>query len=122
MIPVIDLFAGLGGLGEGFSSLRDTSGNPIFQTIMSIEEDELAHKTLRLRSFFRMIVRVNNDTLKALETIGSELASLGLGAKTFDLLTAINQLPLKSMIPVTTYDVLPLTKKLDDNEALYGFT
>ncbi len=55
MIPVIDLFAGPGGLGEGFSSLRDTSGNPIFQTIISIEKDELAHKTLRLRSFFERL-------------------------------------------------------------------
>ena len=63
MIPVIDLFAGPGGLGEGFSSLRDTSGNPIFQTILSIEKDEMAHKTLRLRSFFRKILRVNNDTI-----------------------------------------------------------
>ena len=63
MIPVIDLFAGPGGLGEGFSSLRDTSGNPIFQTILSIEKDETAHKTLRLRSFFRKILRANNDTI-----------------------------------------------------------
>ena len=49
MIPVIDLFAGPGGLGEGFSSLLDENGQPVFQTIMSIEKDEQAHMTLRLR-------------------------------------------------------------------------
>lgn len=66
MIPVIDLFAGPGGLGEGFSSLLDASGNPVFQTIMSVEKDEQAHKTLRLRSFFRKIVRANNGTIPLL--------------------------------------------------------
>ena len=63
MIPVIDLFAGPGGLGEGFSSLRDDNDNPIFQTIMSIEKDKQAHKTLRLRSFFRKIVQANNNQI-----------------------------------------------------------
>lgn len=57
MIPVIDLFAGLGGLGEGFSSLRDQSGAPIFQIIMSVEKDEQAHKTLTVRSYTRKILR-----------------------------------------------------------------
>ena len=66
MIPVIDLFAGPGGLGEGFSSLKDKSGNPVFQTIMSIEKDEQAHKTLRLRSFFRKIVSANDNTIPRL--------------------------------------------------------
>ena len=56
MIPVIDLFAGPGGLGEGFSSLRDDNGKPIFQSIMSIEKDAQAHKTLRLRSYVRKIL------------------------------------------------------------------
>lgn len=55
-IPVIDLFAGPGGLGEGFSSLKDAGGNRIFQIIMSVEKDELAHKTLRLRAYFRALI------------------------------------------------------------------
>ena len=59
MIPVIDLFAGPGGLGEGFSSLRDENGRPIFQTVMSIEKDSQAHQTLRLRSYVRKIL--NDD-------------------------------------------------------------
>lgn len=56
MIPVIDLFAGPGGLGEGFSSLRDDNDEPIFQSIMSIEKDAQTHKTLRLRSYVRKIL------------------------------------------------------------------
>lgn len=56
MIPIIDLFAGPGGLGEGFSSLRDSDGKPIFQSIMSIEKEAQAHKTLRLRSYVRKIL------------------------------------------------------------------
>ncbi|MDQ1559121.1 MAG: (cytosine-5)-methyltransferase 1 [Pyrinomonadaceae bacterium] len=52
-IPVIDLFAGPGGLGEGFSSCRDSSGVSQFHICLSIEKDEVAHQTLLLRAFFR---------------------------------------------------------------------
>ncbi len=47
-INVIDLFAGPGGLGEGFSSLKES-----FRIKLSIEKDPCAHKTLNLRSFYR---------------------------------------------------------------------
>lgn len=52
-IPVIDLFAGPGGLGEGFSSLTDENENNCFKIVLSIEKDTFAHQTLELRSFFR---------------------------------------------------------------------
>jgi DNA (cytosine-5)-methyltransferase 1 len=51
--PVIDIFAGPGGLGEGFSSLINADRSRKFKIGLSIEKDELAHQTLRLRSFFR---------------------------------------------------------------------
>lgn len=51
-IPVIDLFAGPGGLGEGFSSLDD--GNA-FRIVVSAEMEQSAHSTLRLRSYFRKV-------------------------------------------------------------------
>lgn len=51
-IPVIDLFAGPGGLGEGFSSVSD-DGERAFDIKLSIEMDENAHQTLELRSFTR---------------------------------------------------------------------
>lgn len=55
-IPVIDLFAGPGGLGEGFSSVVDEKSESTFQIVLSIEKDPQAHKTLRLRSYLRKIL------------------------------------------------------------------
>lgn len=52
-IPVIDLFAGPGGLGEGFSSILDPGGRPCFLLKVSAEKDSTAHKTLSLRALYR---------------------------------------------------------------------
>src|SRR5262249_7181549 len=52
-IPVIDLFAGPGGLSEGFASFRTPSGERCFDIRLSIERDAAAHRTLELRSFVR---------------------------------------------------------------------
>ena len=52
LIPVIDLFAGPGGLGEGFTSVIE-EGERTFDIKLSIEMDENAHRTLELRSFTR---------------------------------------------------------------------
>lgn len=72
-IPVIDLFAGPGGLGEGFSAFKSPCSlrsndcaaltsctledNGVYQSEfeirLSIEMDTVAHRTLELRAFFR---------------------------------------------------------------------
>lgn len=52
-IPVIDLFAGPGGLGEGFMSYKNGDNKSFFDIKLSIEKDSNAHKTLTLRSFYR---------------------------------------------------------------------
>jgi DNA (cytosine-5)-methyltransferase 1 len=52
-IPIIDLFAGPGGLGEGFTSVVDANNERFFKILLSIERDDFAHKTLTLRSFLR---------------------------------------------------------------------
>jgi len=49
---VIDLFAGPGGLAEGFASLKRDGVRP-FRIALSVEKEESAHKTLLLRSFLR---------------------------------------------------------------------
>jgi DNA (cytosine-5)-methyltransferase 1 len=52
-IPVIDVFAGPGGLSEGFSSVKTDNGDPLFDVVFSIEMETNAYETLKLRSFFR---------------------------------------------------------------------
>lgn len=53
MIKVIDIFAGPGGLGEGFSAYRASRADCRFELSVSIEKDPIAHRTLRLRAFAR---------------------------------------------------------------------
>ena len=53
LIPVVDLFAGPGGLSEGFNSFKDEKGKSVFKITLSIEKEEYAYQTLLLRSFFR---------------------------------------------------------------------
>jgi DNA (cytosine-5)-methyltransferase 1 len=52
-VPVVDLFAGPGGLSEGFASYRRSNGDPYFGICLAIEKEHFAHLTLELRSFFR---------------------------------------------------------------------
>ena len=52
-IPVVDLWAGPGGLGEGFAACTREDGTDIFQSVVSIERDNSAHQTLHLRHFLR---------------------------------------------------------------------
>ncbi len=57
-VKVIDLFAGPGGLGEGFSACRP-KGKQAFKIAISIEKEESAHRTLLLRAFFRQFEHKN---------------------------------------------------------------
>lgn len=50
---VVDLFAGPGGLAEGFSSIRSEDGVLPFHIALSVEKEESAFQTLRFRTFFR---------------------------------------------------------------------
>lgn len=53
-IPVVDIFAGPGGLGEGFSAfLPEGAREPAFKIGVSAEMEVNAARTLRLRAFFR---------------------------------------------------------------------
>lgn len=97
-IPIVDLFAGPGGLGEGFSSIND---GKIFKTIVSAEMEASAHDTLRLRSFYRILrgkggnaltsyyrycngetsLPYDEDTLSDWEEAGREARQITLGTK-----------------------------------------
>lgn len=59
-IKIVDLFAGPGGLGEGFSSCRQGNSYP-FRIALSVEKNKFAHATLRLRSFWRLLKRNNRS-------------------------------------------------------------
>lgn len=61
-VKVIDLFAGPGGLGEGFSDFRVKS-KQAFKISISIEKEESAHRTLLLRALFRQFSK--NDVPEA---------------------------------------------------------
>lgn len=58
-IPVIDVFAGPGGLNEGFSSLTGSDNEQIFKTELSVEMDEWAVRTLKLRATVRALAKQN---------------------------------------------------------------
>ncbi|MCH6205888.1 DNA cytosine methyltransferase [Brucella ciceri] len=58
---IVDLFAGPGGLGEGFASLVKNGRAP-FRIGISVEKEASAHRTLTLRAFLREY-RARNDTL-----------------------------------------------------------
>lgn len=58
---VVDLFAGPGGLGEGFASLVE-DGHAPFHIGISVEKEASAHRTLTLRAFLREY-RARHNTL-----------------------------------------------------------
>ncbi|RMS85468.1 DNA cytosine methyltransferase [Pseudomonas savastanoi] len=59
-IQIVDLFAGPGGLGEGFSSYLNGSR---FKIVASAEMDPIAHSTLTLRAFYRILRNKKNSAL-----------------------------------------------------------
>jgi len=59
MTLVVDLFAGPGGLGEGFAS-----NDGEFDIVVSAEKDPVARQTLRLRAFYRYLRRNQPELLQ----------------------------------------------------------
>ncbi len=59
-IPIIDIFAGPGGLGEGFSSLADELGQRAFRLALSVEKEAVACQTLRLRAVRRHLAEAGH--------------------------------------------------------------
>ena len=55
-IPIVDLFAGPGGLGEGFASYCADGVNNAFCIGLSIEKEAVAYRTLTLSAVFRHLV------------------------------------------------------------------
>lgn len=70
-IPVIDLFAGPGGLGEGFSRFKGVH----FEVGVSIEKDGMAFETLQLRAAHRALTRSGQATKAVWQRWDAILAS-----------------------------------------------
>lgn len=81
MIPVVDVFAGPGGLNEGFSSVRDLHGRSTFRTVASFEMEKSAVQTLRFRSAVRALRSGGAESNEALQKFfGGELSTNDLHA------------------------------------------
>ncbi len=64
-IKIIDLFAGPGGLGEGFSAYKPNNRKTsAFKIALSVEKEESAWKTLRLRAFVRQFLNNGHNPPK----------------------------------------------------------
>ncbi len=59
-IQIVDLFAGPGGLGEGFTS---SGAGKHFEIVVSAEKDPKAWQTLRLRAFYRLLKKDRPERL-----------------------------------------------------------
>ena len=66
-IAIVDLFAGPGGLGEGFS-VPATDTLPAMRIRLSIESDPIAVQTLRLRAFLRNFHKYPQEYYDALNS------------------------------------------------------
>ncbi len=105
-IPVVDIFAGPGGLGEGFSAVEDRRGRPAFDVVLSVEKESDAHRTLLLRKLMRLagapaverVFRIVagggppdailHDFPREAERAASEALQLELGPQTSDTVLA----------------------------------
>jgi DNA (cytosine-5)-methyltransferase 1 len=70
-VPVVDLFAGPGGLGEGFATFR---GGSVFHVALSIEAEKWAHETLTLRKF--LLAADGRKIRKLHSVIGEKIVNL----------------------------------------------
>jgi DNA (cytosine-5)-methyltransferase 1 len=83
-IKIVDIFAGPGGLGEGFSSFEVRNGNGAkrpFQIVVSAEKNPAARSTLLLRAFFRRFRKPEDVPEEYYEIVRGERSPLTLPAQ-----------------------------------------
>ncbi|MBQ3349903.1 MAG: DNA cytosine methyltransferase [Thermoguttaceae bacterium] len=62
-IPVVDIFAGPGGLSEGFSSFRGVGNESCFDIVLSIEKETNEVHTLIVRAIYRLLCQKNKTDI-----------------------------------------------------------
>ena len=78
VVPVVDLFAGPGGLAEGFSACRRSDGRRRYRIALSIEKDPVAHRTLAATSVPAQVRdRIPSGVLRLPKRSGPRGARLG---------------------------------------------
>ena len=102
-INVIDLFAGPGGLGEGFSSFTDKQGHRPFEVVVSAEMDRAAHATLSLRALMRH-ARLKDDSAELARV--AELIRGLADSKSLAVATAAAQLGLAKAWDLVAHEAL----------------
>lgn len=116
-IGVIDIFAGPGGLGEGFSSFQDSRGSQSFELGVSAEMELSAHATLRLRAFLRLL----RDQEGAYPRPYAEFLSLVASGAVRDPADHFGTGPLASLWRTADEEALHLTLgTAEDNARLYS--
>ena len=95
IIPVIDLFAGPGGLNEGFS--HEIKGARRFKSVLSVEKEAPEHQTLSLRAFYRYFL----------------YRGLPVPQEYYDYIQGINKISREAL-----WNQYPDAAKEADNEAL----
>lgn len=97
-VPIIDLFAGPGGLGEGFSSFSPGRQGG-FELALSIEKESSAFQTLLLRSAHRRLVgsasyrhyldyvqgKISGEAFRSIPSVAAALADASEEAHQFEL-------------------------------------
>ena len=102
---VIDIFAGPGGLSEGFSSLEFSGGYRPFQIGVSAEMEPSAHSTLSLRSLYRRCAEGDRAHKRAYSRLVGFLAS----SPSADLTAAASAAGLGPLWPEISREALRIT-------------
>lgn len=110
-IPIIDLFAGPGGLNEGFSRVEDARGGAVFETVLSVEKDEVAHQTLELRALYRRL-RQRSDLKKYWEYVRGGITREELFTSAGDLADAARAEALNATLGVSDAASLEIEAKI----------
>jgi DNA (cytosine-5)-methyltransferase 1 len=117
-VGVIDIFAGPGGLGEGFSSYQAASARHPFEIVASAEMDRSAHSTLALRAFYRALCQREGQCPEAYTSFLKSVVR-GEGRQPREFFAAIG---LTGLWEEATAEAMHITLgEPEQNRKLYGF-
>lgn len=111
-IPLIDIFAGPGGLNEGFSRMRDAHGARVFSSVISVEMEKWAHQTLELRALYRRL-HDNGDTKEYYRYLREEITREELFIGSGDLGREARAEAIQATLGSSDADNLEIEQKIE---------